>query len=87
MEFDLSFTDKALKDLDNLDKTTAKRLLKKLIWITKQNNPLSLATKLTDTSIGDVRFRIGDYRAIGIVNYKSKKIIVVAIGNRRDVYR
>jgi len=70
MEFDLSFTDKALKDLDNLDKTTAKRLLKKLIWITKQNNPLSLATKLTDTSIGDVRFRIGDYRAIGIVNYK-----------------
>lgn len=87
MAFELSFTDKALEDLDCLDKTTAKRLIKKLVWIMNQRDPFLFGVKLTDPSIGDVRFRVGDYRMIGVVNYKKKKIVIVAIGHRRDVYR
>ncbi len=87
MAFKLVITDKAVRDLDHLDRNEAKKLLKKLSWIMEQNDPLSFSVKLTDPLIGDIRFRIGDYRAIGIVNYRSKKIIIVAIGHRRDIYK
>lgn len=86
MAFELALTDKAVRDLDCLDQATAKRLLKKLVWIMKQDDPLSFGIKLTDPSVGDIRFRIGDYRVIGVVNYRSKKIVVVAIGHRREIY-
>ncbi|MFA6099265.1 MAG: type II toxin-antitoxin system RelE/ParE family toxin [Patescibacteria group bacterium] len=87
MAFKLVLTDKAVKDLDYLNREVSKKLLKKLAWIMEQRDPLSFGVKLTDPSVGDIRFRIGDYRAIGIVNYRSKKIVIVAIGHRREIYR
>jgi mRNA interferase RelE/StbE len=74
-------------DLTRLDTPTAKRILKKLRWIAAQPDPLRYARQLSDPAIGDLRFRIGDYRIIAVVQEKQKKILLVAIGHRRDIYR
>jgi mRNA-degrading endonuclease RelE of RelBE toxin-antitoxin system len=34
-----------------------------------------------------VRFRVGDYRAIVVVDHARKRIEIVRIGHRSDVYR
>ena len=47
-------------------------------------NSLNYAIKLTDSKIGDYRFRIGDYRIILI---SKRKIIIVAVGHRKDIYK
>jgi len=77
----------AKKQLDKLDRHTAKRLVKKLIWLANLDNPLALAKPLTNAKIGDFRFRFGDYRAIAVVNEAKKTIAIAAIGHRREIYR
>lgn len=77
----------AARDLEALDPVIAKRILKKLRWLTAQADPLRHGKQLSDTAIGDVRFRIGDYRVIMTLDEKKKQILIVAIGHRRDIYK
>lgn len=77
----------AMDDLKELDAAIAKRILKKLRWLAKQANPLRQGKRLSDTAIGDIRFRMGDYRVIAIVEEKTKQILIVAIGHRRTIYQ
>jgi len=77
----------AAADLKALDSQSEERIVEKLFWIFRQQNPLRFAVRLVDKREGDFRFRIGDYRAIGFVNEKSKEIRIVAIGHRREIYR
>ncbi len=87
MAYSLILTKQAAKDLKNLDHQTAKRIVRKLLWFEKQRDPVSFAKALMDSESGDVRFRIGDYRAVAVVRAQKKLIIIVAIGHRREVYR
>lgn len=77
----------AEKQLDALDQATAKRLVKKLIWIAEQADPLRHAAPLHNAKIGDARFRIGDYRAVAIIDEKKGIIAIAAVGHRREIYR
>lgn len=77
----------AEKQIRKLDPSIAKRILKKIAWISRQEFPLRFATSLYNTSIGDICFRIGDYRAIALVDEKKKRIAIAVIGHRRDVYQ
>lgn len=76
----------AEKDLRALDKLVIKQILKKLIWLEQQTNPISYAKYLRECKAGDLRFRIGDYRVIVVVHQKEKKIEIVKIGHRRNIY-
>lgn len=73
--------------LKKLDRQVAKRIVKKLTWFSLQSNPLSHANPLHHPTIGDVRFRIGDYRVIAFIDVSKKKIAVAAIGHRSDIYQ
>ncbi len=73
-------------DLKRLDRAIARRIIQKLQWIEKQEDPLYYSKRLTDPAIGDVRFRIGDYRAVAIVREKTKTIVIIKIGHRNDIY-
>ena len=85
MGYDIIFTDEAEKNLDELDKKVAIRIIKKLKWFSLQDAPLSFASRLTYPAIGQYRFRTGDYRVI--VDCRQEKIIVLRIGHRSTIYR
>lgn len=76
----------AEKDIRALDKTIAKHILKKLVWFEQQTNPIRFAKHLREFMAGDLRFRIGDYRVIAVVHQKEKKIEIIKIGHRRNIY-
>lgn len=58
------FTERAKRDWQRLDHSTRNYLRKKLAFYIKSGNPLQFAEKLKDYSLGEYRFRIGDYRLI-----------------------
>lgn len=62
MTYNVVLTKRAIKDLDKLDGSIRKRIAAKLKEYAQ--NPFQHARKLSDTSIGTYRFRIGDYRAV-----------------------
>lgn len=86
MAFRFILSNCAEKDVRSLDEVTAKQILKKLVWFERQTNPIRFAKHLRESAAGDLRFRIGDYRAIGVVHQKEKVIEIVKIGHRRNVY-
>lgn len=87
MGYKFTMTKEAYKDIDALDRIVAQRIIKKLKWFENQENPLRQAVLLRDSIIGDIRFRIGDYRAIALIDEKHLAIIIVRIGHRREIYR
>lgn len=74
MSYELVYTHRAKKDIKKLDPFIKKLISKSLLKL--KTNPLGYSEKLTDSKIGDYRFRIGDYRVIvdiegeDIANYK-----------------
>ncbi|NQU99334.1 MAG: type II toxin-antitoxin system RelE/ParE family toxin [Parcubacteria group bacterium] len=85
MGYDIVFIDKALEDLDKLDEKNLKRILKKIKWFAKQDNPLDFANQLKYDAIGQYRFRIGDYRVI--CDHGQDQIVVLRIGHRSVIYK
>ena len=75
----------AIQDLKKLPKPVSRMIVEKLGFFASQKNPLSYAKRLTNMDIGSYRFRIGDYRAI--IDVHKTKIIVLRIGNRKNIYR
>jgi len=87
MDYKFSFTKKAEKDLQKLDQKTAKIVVKKLIWYSRQKNPIRYSIKMQEPKTGDIRFRIGDYRAIAVIDENKYLILIVKIEHRGRVYR
>lgn len=86
MAFRFEWTAEAQDDLKALDKAVAIRILKKLHWLSGQDDPLSFLILLRQPAIGDARFRIGDYRVAVLLNRKAKVITIAAIGHRSSIY-
>ena len=82
---DYSFTDRALKQLEKLPRDVQARIIKKLDFYCLQKSPLDFAEPLTDRELGSYRFRIGDWRVV--FDIEEGQIIVLLVGNRRDIYR
>lgn len=50
-----------------------------------QENPRELSVKLIDESLGQYRYRIGDYRVIFDIH--GNDIVILRVGHRREIYR
>lgn len=85
MTYSFVFSRSAKKDLDKLDPTTKKRIAKKLQYFAGQDEILDYAKPLIDHTLGDYRFRIGQYRVI--FDLDGHKILVHKVRHRKDVYR
>lgn len=83
--YEYVFKNQALKDLSKLPKDVQKKIIKKLDYFISYPNPLSFAENLVNFEIGQYRFRIGDYRVI--FDVEDKKIIILTLGHRREVYK
>ena len=76
---------KAQKELDQLDVKIKRRLKKKLAWYVLHDDPLVFADALTDSELGQYRYRIGDYRLP--FDVVGDTIRINRIGHRRDIYQ
>ena len=83
--FYFEFKKKAAKEVDKLPPQFRKRVLKKLKFYSSQENPLRFAEKLRDRRFGEYRFRVGDYRLL--FDVKEKKITILKVGHRKDIYK
>ena len=83
MNYELVFTRRAEKDIKTLDEITKKRIGKALLKYNK--DPLKYAERLTDSKLGDYRFRIGDYRVV--FDMDGQRIVVLRVGHRREIYK
>lgn len=75
----------AFAGLEKLTLTIQQRIIQKLRFYINQKNPLAYAERLKDFSLGQWRFRIGDYRAVFDVD--ENKIIILKIGHRKNIYK
>lgn len=79
----------ALKDLKQLDKVVAKRIVLKIKDNADQTDPLRRAKPLVGKLSGWYRYRIGDYRAIFSIDADNQIILlkVLQVRHRKDIYR
>lgn len=88
MSWKVEFTSKARKDLRRISPSDQRRIADSLFdRVGNHPDPRSLAKRLSGVKMALWRFRVGDYRII--VSFEDERMIalVVAIGNRREIYR
>lgn len=79
----------AQKNLAQLDPPIARRILSFLYErVAKLDDPRSIGEALKGSKLGEFwKYRVGDYRLVSRIEDGALKILVVRIGNRREVYR
>ena len=89
MAWKLEFDPAAAKELDKLERQVAKRILAFLhSRIILQDDPRSIGEALKGSKLGNFwKYRVGDYRVIAKIEDEEVKILVIKIGNRKEVYR
>lgn len=88
MAWQIDLTETASRQLAKIDKQTAKRITRFLRErIAPLDDPRSTGKALTGPLGGFWRYRVGDYRIICDIQDGALCVLVVEIGNRREVYR
>lgn len=85
----IEIDDAAKRDLVKLDRQIARRItafLRERVAVL--DDPRSIGEALKGSRLGEFwKYRVGDYRIIGSIEDSALRILVVKIGNRREVYR
>jgi len=78
-----------MKDLAKRDKQIAKRITDFLRGrVAVLDNPRTIGEALKGSKLGEFwKYRVGDWRIIASIEDGALRILVVKIGNRREVYR
>ncbi len=81
----LAFHPDVAKDLKRLDRPTRERILRKLEWLCEHADVLR-HEPLAAQWHGFFKLRVGDHRVVYEVDAKHKRIVVYAVGHRREIY-
>lgn len=89
MAWQVNFDPAALRELKKLDPQVAQRILAFLHdRIATLQDPRSIGQALKGSTLGEFwKYRIGDWRVICEIKDGEIVILVLRIGNRREVYR
>ena len=89
MAWRIELSDLARKNLKQLDPQAARRILSFLNdRLAKLSDPRAIGEALRGSKLGELwKYRVGDYRIIGFIEDKAVRIVVLRIGNRKDVYK
>lgn len=89
MAWQIELTATAAKQLGKLDRTEARRITAFLRErLACHEDPRDLGKALTGPTLGTYwRYRVGNYRLICDIDDSSVRILVIEVGNRREVYR
>ena len=82
--FEIHFSNKALKELQNLPRPISKRIFEK-IFLLKENPFKQNIKKLSGQPY--FRLRIGDYRVIFAIWKKEFRILIIKIAHRKKIYK
>lgn len=88
MKYKVIFDKTAERQLNKLDIFQQKIIVN---WILKNlansSDPRSSGKSLKGNLKNYWRYRVGDYRIIADINDDEVKIIIIGIGNRKDIYQ
>jgi len=89
LDWVVEFAEEARKDLAKLDKPMARRITAFLRErVLAPGDPRSIGEPLKGPRLGEFwKYRVGDYRILCRIEDGRLCVLVVAIGNRREVYR
>jgi len=89
MSWAIEFDRQGKRDLDKLDAQIRNRILRFLLGrLTLLEDPRSIGEALRGTELGEYwKYRVGDYRIIARIEDQKVQILIVRVGNRREVYR
>ena len=88
MAWTINYADTAKEQLRKLDKQTARRIVDFMdVRIAGLENPRSTGKALTGPLGGLWRYRVGDCRVICDIQDGALRVLVVQVGNRREIYR
>ena len=87
MAWRVEFEDAALKELAKLDKPVARRILAFLRErVAALDDPRSVGEALKGSKLGEFwKYRVGDYRIVAHIEDRALRILVLKVGNRREV--
>ena len=89
MAWKVELDEAAEHELDKLDPQVARRILSFLFdRVAKLDDPRSIGEALKGSKLGEFwKYRVGDYRIIADIEDSALRVLVVRVGNRREVYR
>ncbi len=88
MAWTIDYTDTARQQLRKLDRQTARRIVDFMdARIGPVADPRSTGKPLTGPLGGLWRYRVGDCRVICDIQDGTLRVLVVRVGNRREIYR
>ena len=89
MAWTINYTETAKRQLGKLDRSIARRIVDFMDErIASSDGPRSSGHALTGPTLGAFwRYRVGDYRIICDIQDGQLIVLVLEIGNRREVYR
>jgi mRNA interferase RelE/StbE len=79
----IEWNEDAIKDLGNLDKPIAQRILKKIDWLSDNFEKVT-PEPLTGQLKGTYKLRIGDWRVVYTI--EGQTLVIQFIGHRRHIY-
>ena len=89
MAWTINYTESALRQLKKLDQSIALRVVDYMDQrVAAADDPRTLGKNLVGPKLGDYwRYRVGDIRVICNIRDGEMCVLVIKIGNRREVYR
>ncbi len=72
------------KELDALQANIRERIIKRLLVLEDNPRPSGIKKLQGQESY---RLRVGDFRVLYTVDDKAKRVVILAVGHRREVYR
>jgi mRNA interferase RelE/StbE len=89
MAWQVELSSQAERNLDQLDRPVAQRILSFLHErVAVLEDPRSMGEALKGARFGHLwRYRAGDYRIVCDLQDKALRVLVVKVANRREVYR
>ena len=89
MAWKVELDEAAEHELDKLDPQVARRILSFLFdRVAKLDDPRSIGESLKGSKLGAFwKYRVGDYRIVVSIEDGALRVLVVRVGNRREVYR
>lgn len=88
MTWTIEFTPAARKELSRTPTSHRRRIVDFLEnRVAPLDDPRQIGAALSGPLAGHWKYRVGDYRIVARIHDQRVTIVVVRIGNRRDVYR
>ena len=89
MAWKIEFERAAARELGDIDKTAANRILTFLRErVARLDDPRSIGEALRGSRLGGLwKYRVGDWRVIADIEDDKVLILVVRVGHRREIYR